>query len=146
LKIIQRDMKRGPFKLIVFTGILMFLYSSSGCEDIGYKSDGTGTLQGKISIGPICPVETIPPNPACQPTAETYKTYPVSVYTTDMKIKITDIQPSLNGSYATTIPFGTFLVVLDRQTTIGGSNLPVTIEIKEGEVTKLDINIDTGIR
>jgi len=34
-----------------------------------------GTLQGHITIGPLCPVETNPPDPNCQPTEETYNAY-----------------------------------------------------------------------
>ena len=37
------------------------------------KSSNTGILMGKISIGPLCPVETDPPQPGCLPTADTYK-------------------------------------------------------------------------
>jgi hypothetical protein len=140
-------MKSGKIKhypLIIF---LLLMISFAACEKIGTLSEGTGTLKGKIIIGPICPVEHVPPTPECQPTAETYKAYPVSVWTTDMKIRIADIQPSLDGSYTALLPKGTFLVALQKQLSgPGGSNLPVTVVVRDGIVTTLDINIDTGIR
>jgi len=30
-----------------------------------------GVLKGKITICPLCPVETVPPSPGCTPTSET---------------------------------------------------------------------------
>lgn len=106
-----------------------------------------GYLEGVISIGPICPVERVPPDPGCLPTAATYKAYPVSVFTSDGKKKIVQLNPSLDGSYITYLPSGNYLVVLEKvQTNAGGSNLPVEISITSQEETLLNINIDTGIR
>jgi hypothetical protein len=36
---------------------------------------GSGVLKGKISSGPLCPVEKISPDSACLPTMETYKSW-----------------------------------------------------------------------
>lgn len=127
--------------LISITGLIFI----SGCEKKSYK--GTGFLEGKISIGPICPVETIPPDPNCLPTAETYKAYPVSVWTADGKRKIAQINPKLDGSYDLELTAGNYLVILEKnQGGPGGSNLPVEISINSGDNTVLNINIDTGIR
>ena len=38
-----------------------------------------GYVVGKISIGPICPVETVPPRPECLPTAETFKAWQTAI-------------------------------------------------------------------
>ncbi|MEK7081236.1 MAG: hypothetical protein AAB902_02520 [Patescibacteria group bacterium] len=40
-----------------------------------------GFLEGKVTIGPLCPVERTPPDPACQPTEATYKAWQIAVYT-----------------------------------------------------------------
>jgi hypothetical protein len=127
--------------------LLTLVLFSSSCENFVLNTGGSGTLTGKITIGPLCPVERIPPDPACQPTAETYKAYQVSIWSSDMKVKIRDITPSLDGSYTIGLPTGTWMVALDRQLAgVGGSNLPVSITVKEGSDTQLDISIDTGIR
>ena len=106
-----------------------------------------GYLEGVISIGPICPVEKVPPDPACLPTAETYKAYPVSVFTSDGKRKITQLNPSIDGTFSSKLPPGNYLVVLEKaQNNIGGSNLPVEVSISSQDKTLLNINIDTGIR
>ena len=117
----------------------------SGCDS--KKALVEGILEGTISIGPICPVETIPPDPACLPTAETYKAYPVNVFTSDGKTKVAQLLPSLDGSYSSELPPGDYLIVLERaKNNIGGSNLPVIVSIKAQDKTLLNINIDTGIR
>lgn len=129
------------FGSLCLTGLILF----SGCEN--KQTSSQGFLEGVICIGPICPVERIPPDPACQPTAETYKAYPVSIYTSDGSKQIAQLKPSLDGAYFSTLPTGNYLVVLEKpQNNIGGSNLPSEISINADNTTIFNINIDTGIR
>jgi hypothetical protein len=133
--------------LIKSTGIifLLLIFLVQGCDKS--KRQENGYLEGVISIGPICPVETVPPDPACLPTAETYKAYPVSVFTSDGKQKIAQLNPSLDGSFISELPPGNYILVLEKaQKNIGGSNLPVEISIISQDKTVFNINIDTGIR
>jgi hypothetical protein len=107
----------------------------------------TGFLEGIINIGPICPVETNPPDPGCLPTAETYKAYPVSIWTSNGNKKIAQINPALDGSYKTELDPGNYLIILDNEKNpISSSNLPVLVSIIPQDKTVLYINIDTGIR
>jgi hypothetical protein len=130
-------MKKDNYKRILVVIFLACLAVMSGCDS--KKALVAGILEGTISIGPICPVETIPPDPACLPTAETYKAYPVNVFTSDGKTKVAQLLPSLDP--------GDYLIVLERaKNNIGGSNLPVIVSIKAQDKTLLNINIDTGIR
>lgn len=122
------------------TGLLF-----SGCER--QTNQETGLLEGIISIGPICPVETDPPDPGCLPTAETYKAYPVSIWTSNGRRKIAQINPALDGSYKTELTPGNYLVKLGTTGNgIGGSNLPAEVTIASQHETVLNIEIDTGIR
>ena len=138
-------MKKRIYKRIFGTIFLSGLILISGCEkktilDAGY-------LEGTISIGPICPVETDPPNPGCLPTAETYKAYPVSVWTANGKTKIAQIKPSLDGTFSIKLIPGNYKIILEKsQGGTGGSNLPVEVSISTQDKTILNINIDTGIR
>jgi hypothetical protein len=142
-------MKMTKDKMKYVAGILfiaMLLFTSS-CEKFGLNPGRSGTLKGTISIGPLCPVVTDPPNPGCQPTAETYKAFPVTVWSSDMKVKIATLAPALDGTYSASLPLGTWIVVLENGPMgVGGSNLPVSIKVTEGSDTQLDIDIDTGIR
>jgi hypothetical protein len=127
--------------LTLLTGLLFNL----GCDKLGTQDEGI--LEGKISIGPICPVETDPPDPGCLPTVETYKAYPVSVWTTDGRRKIALLKPSVDGLYKTDLEPGKYLIILETGgNNIGSSNLPIEITIISGDVTTLNIDIDTGIR
>lgn len=129
------------FGLICLVALLFI----SGCDK--QITRDAGFLEGVISIGPICPVETDPPAPGCLPTAETYKAYPVSVWTSNGKIKIAQLNPVLDGSFSIDLPPGDYLVVLENgQNRIGSSNLPVGISIVSNDKTLLNVDIDTGIR
>ncbi len=127
---------------LVFLSVIVFL---SSCD---YNTTNeNGFLEGTISIGPICPVEKYPPDPKCQPTAETFKAYPVYVCTPDGSKKIMLINPAIDGTFKVELAPGLYLIVLDRQKTgAGGSNLPIEVLIKSLETTPIAINIDTGIR
>jgi hypothetical protein len=148
----------GDIQLLIFPVMKQYIYYriagiifliglvfSSACDK--QVTGAPGILEGTISIGPICPVETIPPDPGCLPTAETFKAYPVSVWTANGKIKIAQIYPALDGSFITELAAGNYLVVLDKsQAGVGSSNLPAIVSIKSLDKTIINIDIDTGIR
>lgn len=138
-------MKKHSYNVIFGIAFLTGLLFISGCDK--QITQEVGFLEGVISIGPICPVETDPPDPGCLPTAETYKAYPVSVWTSNGRRKVTQINPSLDGSFRTELAPGTYLVILEKeQNKIGSSNLPVEIFVISQNKTLLNIDIDTGIR
>jgi hypothetical protein len=137
-------MERLFLKLVPLLAILSMLFTFSTCED--NISGDDGLLEGTISIGPICPVEKDPPSPECLPTAETYKAYPVSVWTSDGSRKIAQINPALDGSFSVVLVPGKYLVKLEKDYGIGSSNLPFTVVISSLEKTVVSISIDTGIR
>lgn len=118
------------------------------CTDQKDMIEGSGVLKGKISIGPLCPVESIPPDPGCLPTAETYKAWAVDVWSSDKRTKVTTLDPKLDGNYLITLPAGNYMVDFDvvKNNSIGRSNLPVLITVNKGDTTNLNIDIDTGIR
>lgn len=129
------------FGWIIFIALLS-IYS---CKD---KSDNAaGILEGNISIGPLCPVETDPPQPGCLPTQATFDAYPVFVYSSDGSKKITLLAPEPDGSFRTVLEPGNYLLVLGiSRGGIGSSNLPQAVTIKSSEITTVSISIDTGIR
>lgn len=106
----------------------------------------SGFLEGIISIGPICPVETDPPQAGCLPTAETYKAYPVSVWSSDGSVKVAVIDPALDGSFKIELMPGNYRIILEKQNGPGGSNLPQEVTIKPSGKTLVNVEIDTGIR
>ncbi len=132
------------FKSMLLLAAAIILIPISGCD----KQDKIleqGLLSGTISIGPLCPVETFPPDPNCQPTEATYKAWPIGVWTADKKSKLGILEPDLDGTYNFNLPEGNYLVDLDVQH-IFDTTLPETIEIEADKTVFLEIVIDTGIR
>ena len=131
------------FYLIVTGIMIQTLYSCAGQSSIGI----TGILKGKITIGPLCPVETVPPSPGCTPTAETYKTWATAVWKLNKTGKVVSLSPSLDGNYHVTLPSGKYIIDFDTtQSFRGGSNLPYEITVPANDTVIFNINIDTGIR
>tara|TARA_R110002167_G_scaffold47352_9_gene140261 strand:- start:596 stop:982 length:387 start_codon:yes stop_codon:yes gene_type:complete len=128
---------------MLFFGLI--ITSNFSCDSGQNQILNQGELRGKVTIGPICPVETNPPDPNCQPTAETYKAWPIAIWTSDKKTKVGLIQPNLDGTYTFEIPEGIYVVDLVNEHFFG-SSLPVTVNISKNETTMLNIDIDTGIR
>jgi len=106
-----------------------------------------GVLTGKISIGPLCPVETIPPSPGCSPTAETYIAWATAVWNTNKSKKVATLHPTLDGKYQIVLPSGKYVIDFDsNQTFRAGSNLPSVITVLPNDTLVFNITIDTGIR
>lgn len=128
---------------VVFSLFTLFvLFSLSGCDEQILKENGT--VAGTIGIGPICPVETVPPDPGCLPTAETYKAYPVYIHSSDGSQKIL-LNPALDGTFNMELAPGNYFLTLDKIGP-GHSNLPLEFSINPKEITIINIEIDTGIR
>ncbi|HSU72729.1 MAG TPA: hypothetical protein VLJ21_02680 [Candidatus Binatia bacterium] len=123
--------------------LMLGLLLLAGCKWFE-QPPATGVLEGKITIGPLCPVETVPPDPKCEPTLETYRAWPLAV--TRNGIKITNIVANGDGTYRLDLAPGTYIVDFEKQMAFRKNALPATVTIAEGQVTTLDINIDTGIR
>ncbi len=136
------------FKNWLLSGLIVFLFFGLSCNQQQMDDSETGFLSGKVSIGPLCPVETDPPDPGCLPTEETYKAWPVGVFSVDGKQLVVQLQPQLDGTYEVAVPDGKYMIDLEDRhfSGVGGSNLPTFVEINAADTTRLDINIDTGIR
>lgn len=131
--------------LVVVLAVILISCTKQQGDKVTEKVTEKGFLQGKVVIGPICPVERVQPGTGCQPTEETYKAWPIAVYTTDRKTIIALIEPDLDGTYKIELPAGDYVVDLQKQHMFG-SNLPATVTIKKEETAILNIDIDTGIR
>ena len=101
-----------------------------------------GTVHGQVLLGPICPVERIPPDPACAP-----KPYKTSI----------DIWSALTGSRYKSVASdtaGVFNISLDPGTYVlratSGSTYPrcsnLQVKVVAGKSQSVIINCDTGIR
>jgi hypothetical protein len=105
----------------------------------------TGALQGRVTIGPLVPVEIegVPP-PA--PAPEVFAARQVVVFTPDGEREIARAQIDAQGVYRLELLVGDYLVDINRLGIDSAAGLPVIITIRPDEITTLDIDIDTGIR
>ena len=141
-------MKDRNFSLKYLPLLIIFVLATSSCSDIKEDVAGIGVLKGKISIGPLCPVERIPPDPACLPTAETYKAWATAIFSAKEKIKFATLYPNLDGTFEIELPVGDYIVDYNvvRAIWVGKSNLPAAISVTDNNTTTFNIDIDTGIR
>ena len=105
----------------------------------------TGVLQGHVTIGPLVPVvqEGVPePTPA----PEVYASRQMVIHAEDGQTEVTRVQIDGKGNYRVELPVGTYVVDINHAGIDMAKELPKTVEIAAGETTRLDVEIDTGIR
>ena len=111
------------------------------CEFAACPEAKTGVLKGKVTIGPLCPVEPCPvtvPNPYLSRMIilqkQTGETFPSVVLQED-------------GSFEVKIGAGAYLLDLSDCDFMGCRySLPKNVIIEENKTTEVNLDIDTGIR
>lgn len=115
------------------------------------KDASTGVLLGKVSIGPLCPVEIegVP----CKVPPGTYTSQAVFIYREDGTTLVTSVHLNECGYYRFELPPGVYAVDLLLKSSHDSAwavesrqELPKKIEIRVGAVAELNLRIDTGIR
>ena len=103
--------------------------------------DGTGTIIGKVSIGPLCPVEPCP-----GPQTDPYSSRKV-VLTPESGGSPIYLDLDSAGNFSGNIMAGTYEVTITDCDFLGCRySLPKIVTIEGSKTTKIDIDIDTGIR
>lgn len=105
---------------------------------------GQGTLKGTMSIGPVCPVETVT-NP-CKPTPEMYAAAKVFVYKADKKTLVKTVIPGAQGTFSTSLPAGDYFIDMIHQRIGGTTGVPITVTIVADQTVTLTLHVDTGLR
>ena len=85
--------------------------------------------------------------PTPTPSPETCTSRGLGIYEASGNSIVTSFRFRPDCTYRIALPPGTYVIRLDPQPRIGGSkDLPKTVGIESGKTTRLDIDIDTGIR
>ena len=107
-----------------------------------YNSGQTGIIEGKVTIGPFSPVE-----PSSGPI------FPPDTYSSRAVILSTWLRKQIyiplneDGTFRAEVNVGSYQATVSDCVCLGcESSLPVSVRIKFGETTVLNIDIDTGIR
>lgn len=101
-----------------------------------------GFIEGKVTVGPFCPVE--PPS-GCPPPPGTYTSRRLVLQPSLGKKVLVSLNET--GYFEARVAVGTYEVTLTNCTFLGCSRaLPVTVVVKRNQISTVDIEIDTGIR
>ena len=127
--------------LVVTIIAIVFVTVDGGLPAETGKS--TGTLTGKVSIGPLCPVEpcTVPHDRL----VAVYAARPITISTPSGTV-VTTVTADPESGFTVALKPGTYVVAIPKQGIGGSPDLPATVTIRSGEMVRLDISIDTGIR
>ena len=117
---------------------------TSGDQVLIYYNTNSGIFQGRVSIGPITPVER--PGEITQIPPEVYESRKIMVYDKSGKELIQQVDIDNEGRYVAHLKPGTYTIDINRIGMDSSDNVPQQVEIQLGIATRLDIAIDTGIR
>ena len=106
---------------------------------------GTGTLEGHVTIGPLVPV-VHEGSPEPTPWPEVWEGRVIVIYAENGQTEVTFATIDAHGNYRVSLQAGTYVVDINRRGLDRGIDLPKKVEILSGQVTRLDVEIDTGLR
>jgi hypothetical protein len=127
---------------LLFAVLLLALRCSSPTEVVDARV--AGNLEGKVSIGPICPVER--EGQPCPPPPEAFAARKVLVFDAHRSRLLETVSIDSQGLYRVSLKPGEYVVDINRIGIDFSKTVPRSIRIVSGETTTLDISIDTGIR
>lgn len=119
-------------------------HSGDSPTDPAQTPQTVGRLSGVVTIGPNCPVAsaTMP----CPTPPGAYAQRKVLVYDEAKTKLLFTVDIDSQGLYVIDLPPAKYTVDVRKVGIDRASGVPAVVEIKANTVTKLDINIDTGIR
>jgi hypothetical protein len=110
-----------------------------------FNSPEVGVLEGHVTIGPLVPVvrEGVPePTPAPQ----VYAARQIVVFHEGDEREVARFEIDAQGNFAGELPAGRYVVDINRIGIDSAAGYPKLIEIAADQVTRVDVDIDTGIR
>jgi hypothetical protein len=115
-----------------------------GCQPAP-PAAGSGVIEVEAIAGPVCPVETDPPDPDCAPRPVAGAT--VLVQPADGRdIVVAQGMTDADGRVRLELPAGDYLVVGAAVEGLMGAPQPVAASVAAGRVTSVELAYDTGIR
>lgn len=132
----MRCLRRTPIALLLTLTVVLL---GAACA----RND-TGILEGQVTIGPMVPVQEGQPQPTPRP--EDYAARDIVVLNGNGIGEVARVSIDASGHYSIMLLPGLYQVDINHAGTDRAENLPRTVTIVAGETTRLDIDIDTGIR
>jgi hypothetical protein len=128
--------------VIALLAAAFFVWRASESNFEFTETTPPGFLAGQVIMGPFCPVER--PGVPCPVPADAYSSRRVMVYQTDGKTLAAQKNLETDGHYSVQLAPSDYLVTISPA---GIGQLPFkNATVKSNQTTKLDFDIDTGIR
>jgi hypothetical protein len=112
------------------------------CPTSPPPDQSTSGIKGKITLGPTCPVQRIPPDPNC---ADKPYQATVSVKTTDGTKEIARFTSDEQGNFSVDLPPGVYLLVPESGKIYPRASQQEVTVTAHG-FTEITIGFDSGIR
>ncbi len=127
----------------VLGGVLVMLLLA-GCA----RSGPPGVIEGRVTVGPLTLVERAPepglPTPTVPP--QVYTSRKLNIYHADGKRLVREVSFQGDGTYRVEIEPGDYVLALPPGGIEHAQGLPRSVTVRSGQVVRVDIDIDTGIR
>ena len=102
----------------------------------------TSGIEGKITIGPTCPVERVPPDPNC---ADKPYQATIVVKTADEQQELSSFSSDQDGTFKVKLAPGTYMLVPENKG-IYPRGQSQKVVVKVNNFTQVNISFDSGIR
>lgn len=103
---------------------------------------GTSGIRGTVTVGPTCPVERIPPDPACAD-----RSLAVRLVAVDAKGKVAaHFVSDAKGKFEVTLPAGVYMIEKEDKTMMFPSFRSTQVSVSASTFTEVNLSFDTGIR
>ena len=103
-----------------------------------------GVVQGKVSVGPICPVER--EGAPCEIPPEVYTSRTLVILSEGGKREVSSAPLHPDGTYKFVLAPGSYVLDMKRQGIDSAFELPHAFKLSRGEMFEFNLSIDTGIR
>jgi hypothetical protein len=125
-----------------FVAVLVLLLAGCAAGPARSLVAGTG-IAITASAGPTCPVERVPPDPACapRPVAD------VTILVVDDQGKtVATVATGADGTVLVAVPAGDYVLQPQPVDGMMGGAQPVNVTVVDGAATPAAVLYDTGIR
>ena len=126
-------------RLVLWTTALVALISATACAD---ARDPGFEVFGLALAGPVCPVETNPPDPACAPRP----VVGAIVLAVSDSGELFESTTDGDGRFSIALPSGLYEIIAQPVEGLMGSPTPIEIEVRTEAIDLGVLEYDTGIR
>jgi hypothetical protein len=127
---------------VVAVSVVMLLAACGGDGEASTTVAPTFAVSGYAHAGPVCPVETTPPDPSCEdrPVGGAV----VRVHDSE-GAAVVEAATAVDGTFTFELPAGEYTVVAQPVEGLLGTPPPIELTVV-GEISGVDLAYDTGIR